>query len=104
MWCLANMTSGWRLPEVLHGEITQEVNRAWAYISIVERILCAWPDAFVCCYLPNAPAAAVQQTGEYSVNLLLWHKHLLYQEEHTTIKEKLSHLTASMKGLLKGKH
>lgn len=38
------------------------------------------------------------------MNLLLWHKHLLYQEEHTTIKEKLSHLTASMKGLLKGKH
>lgn len=41
------------------------------------------------------------QTGEYSVNLLLWHKHLLYQEEHTSLKDKLSSLTTSMKGLLK---
>jgi hypothetical protein len=52
-------------------------------------VLCA----VLCC--------AVLQTGEYSVNLLLWHKHLLYQEEHTSIKDKLSSLTTSMKGLLK---
>jgi hypothetical protein len=52
-----------------------------------------------------APApGCFKQTGEYSVNLLLWHKHLLYHEEHTSIKDRISSITSSMKGLLKGKH
>jgi hypothetical protein len=64
----------------------------YAY-SIADRLLLAVLCCVLCC--------AVLQTGEYSVNLLLWHKHLLYQEEHTSIKDKLSSLTTSMKGLLK---
>jgi hypothetical protein len=46
----------------------------------------------------------VPQTGEYSINLLLWHKHLLYHEEHSSIRDRISSLTTRMKGLLKGKH
>jgi hypothetical protein len=44
------------------------------------------------------------QTGEYSINLLMWHKHLLYNEEHVSMRDRISSLTSSMKGLLKGKH
>jgi hypothetical protein len=67
---------------------------------------CLTMRCFPCCHpLPSVCVPAVcstlLQTGEYSVNLLLWHKHLLYQEEHTSLKDKLSSLTTSMKGLLK---
>jgi hypothetical protein len=47
-----------------------------------------------------------QSTGEYSVNLLLWHKRLLYQDEsdqHSlkdVVKDKLQFLKDSWKGML----
>ncbi|KAF8062072.1 hypothetical protein HT031_004332 [Scenedesmus sp. PABB004] len=42
-------------------------------------------------------------TGEYSINLLLWHKHLLFQDEHShTLRERLSSLRSSWRGLLGG--
>lgn len=43
------------------------------------------------------------QTGEYSCNLLLWHKRLLYNEEpeEHSIRGKIKSLKDSWKGLVK---
>jgi ADP-ribosylglycohydrolase len=46
--------------------------------------------------------AHTPQTGEYSINLLLWHKHLLYHEESHSLRERLSDLASSWKGRLTG--
>ena len=44
------------------------------------------PLLATCC--PPLCHAPHTQTGEYSINLLLWHKHLLYNEEHHTLRER----------------
>lgn len=86
---------------------TWHIWQHWCNIASYRLQLSSFFSVDLCQFSEGQPMqimAKDSKTGEYSVNLLLWHKHLLYQEEHTTIKEKLSHLTASMKGLLKGKH
>lgn len=65
-----------------------------------DRELCSLTPVCCRCCPCHHPAHAATQTGEYSINLLLWHKHLLYNEEHHTLRERLSDLTAGIKGLL----
>jgi hypothetical protein len=86
---------------------TWHIWQHWCNISTYRLQLSSFFGVDLCNFSEGQPMqimAKDSKTGEYSVNLLLWHKHLLYHEEHTSIKDRISSITSSMTGLLKGKH
>lgn len=88
--------------------ITWHIWQHWCNISTYRLQLGSLLSIDLCQFSEGQPMqimAKDQKTGEYSVNLLLWHKRLLYHDEpseHHSLRERLTSLRAGMRGLLTG--
>eukprot|EP00775_Hariotina_reticulata_P007980 gene7980-8178_t len=88
---------------------TWHIWQHWCNISTYRLQLSSLLSFDLCQFSEGQPMqimAKDQSTGEYSVNLLLWHKRLLYQDDsdhhslRDVVKDKLQHLKDSWKGML----